>query len=103
MEGTLGRAHVCAAKMGVVGLVRVFTSELGEHGITANCVAPGHIDTVRGESAGQISTVATGRPIARKGMPEEIAATVRFLCQAQAGYITGQTIHVNGGMYFAGA
>jgi len=101
--GSKGRAHVCAAKMGVVGLTRVLANELGEQGVTANCIAPGHIDTVRGASAGQILAVASGRPIQRPGMPEEVAAAVRFLCSKEAAYITGQTLHVNGGMLFAGA
>ena len=100
--GTRGRAHVCAGKMGAVGLMRVLANELGEHGITVNVVAPGHIDTERGASAGAISTVTRTRPLERKGTPEEIASTVGFLCSEGGGYITGQTIHVNGGMYFAG-
>jgi len=89
--GTAGRAHVCAAKMGLVGLTRVLATELGGQGVTANCVAPGHIDTLRGASAGAMSTVTAGRPIPRRGTPEEIAAAVRFLCLPEAGYITGQT------------
>jgi 3-oxoacyl-[acyl-carrier protein] reductase len=101
--GSRGRAHVCAAKMGLVGLTRVLANELGEQGITANCVAPGHIDTVRGTAAGARSRSGETRPIARMGTPEEVAAAVAFLCRPEAGYITGQTIHVNGGLLFAGA
>jgi len=99
--GTRGRAHVCAAKMGVVGLARVLANELGEHGINVNVVAPGHVDTTRGASAGQMSTVTTERAIARKALPEEIAAMVCHLCLPEGRYVTGQTIHVNGGMLFA--
>lgn len=101
--GTRGRSHVCAAKLGVVGLSRVLANELGEHGINVNVVAPGHVDTARGKSAGQASSVTTERPMARKALPEEIAAMVCHLCLPAGRYITGQTIHVNGGMLFAGA
>lgn len=101
--GTRGRSAVCAAKLGVVGLARVLASELGEHDINVNVVAPGHVDTTRGKSAGQASAVTSERPIARKAEPEEIAAMVRHLCLPAGRYVTGQTIHVNGGMLYAGA
>ena len=101
--GTTGRSGVCAAKMGVVGLARVLASELGPHGINVNVVAPGHVDTTRGASAGQISAVTTERPMARKAMAEEVAAMVCHLCLPDGRYVTGQTIHVNGGMLMAGA
>ena len=101
--GTRGRSHVCAAKMGVVGLARVLANELGEYGINVNVVAPGHVDTARGASAGKQSTVTRERPIARKARPEEIAAMVCHLCLPSGRYGTGQTIHVNGGMHFTGA
>jgi 3-oxoacyl-[acyl-carrier protein] reductase len=86
--GTRNRVHVLAAKMGLVGLTRALATELGEHGITVNCVAPGHIDTVRGASAGQRSA-QTPRPIERMGRPDEIAAMVRHLCLPGGAYITG--------------
>lgn len=101
--GTTGRSHVCAAKMGVVGLSRVLATELGPHGINVNVVAPGHVDTTRGASAGRISAVTEQRPMARKAQPEEIAAMVTHLCLPAGRYVTGQTIHVNGGMLFAGS
>lgn len=101
--GTRGRSHVCAAKMGVVGLSRVLANELGEHGINVNVVAPGHVDTTRGKSAGQVSAVTAERPMTRKALPGEIAAMVCHLCLPAGRYITGQTIHVNGGMLFSGA
>ncbi len=101
--GTAGRAHVCAAKMGVVGLCRVLARELGPHDINVNVVAPGHIDTTRGSSAGALSSVSRERPMARMGRPEEVAAMVAHLCRPEGRYITGQTIHVNGGMMMAGA
>lgn len=101
--GTTQRAHVCAAKMGVVGLARVLANELGPHDINVNVVCPGHVDTTRGTSAGATSTVTPQRPIARKALPEEIAGMVCHLCLPVGRYVTGQTIHVNGGMLFAGA
>jgi len=101
--GTPNRTHVLASKMGLVGLVHGLAAELGAHNITANIVAPGHVDTARGASAGTISSVSSARPIARKADPGEIAAMVRYLCGPDAAYITGQTLHVNGGMYMAGA
>jgi 3-oxoacyl-[acyl-carrier protein] reductase len=101
--GTTQRAHVCAAKMGVVGLARVLANELGPHDINVNVVCPGHVDTTRGASAGATSTVTDRRPMVRKARPEEIAAMVCQLCLPDGRYVTGQTIHVNGGMLMAGA
>jgi len=101
--GARGRSHVCAAKMGVVGLSRVLANELGEYGINVNVVAPGHVDTTRGASAGKASSVSSERAIGRKAQPKEIAAMVSHLCLPAGRYVTGQTIHVNGGMLFAGA
>ena len=101
--GTTLRAHVCAAKMGVVGLSRVLANELGPHDINVNVVCPGHVDTTRGASAGATSTVSPDRSMARKAMPGEIAGMVCHLCLPVGRYVTGQTIHVNGGMLMAGA
>ncbi len=104
--GTTGRAHVCAAKMGAVGLMRTLATELGPDNITSNTVAPGHIDTVRGAAAGARSVggsgrpAESGRPIQRRGIPREIASAVAYACSPDAAYMTGQTIHVNGGMYY---
>lgn len=100
--GSRGRSAVCAAKMGVVGLARVLATELGEHDINVNVVAPGHVDTARGASAGQRSAISRDRPMERMARPEEIAAMVCHLCLPAGRYVTGQTIHVNGGMLFAG-
>lgn len=97
------RAHVTAAKMGLLGLTRTIAIEFGDRGITANCVAPGHVDTVRGTSAGKRSSGGLSRPIERLGRMDEIAAMVRHLCRPEGAYITGQCLHVNGGMYMAGA
>lgn len=99
--GTKNRIHVCAAKAGLEGLTRGLAMELAEHGITVNCIAPGSIDTVRGATAGARpgNMGATGVPIGRFGRPEEIAAMVRHLCLPEGGFITGQTIHLNGGAW----
>jgi 3-oxoacyl-[acyl-carrier protein] reductase len=97
-SGATRRAHVIAAKAGLVGLTRALAHDLGPHRITVNCVAPGLIDTARvgAEPAHHAGKVP---PVGRKGTPEEIATLVRFLCGPDARYITGQTIHANGGLY----
>ncbi len=97
--GARNRVHVIAAKAGLVGLTKGLALELAAHGITANCVVPGTIDTQRGASAGKRPVLAGGAMIDRLGRPEEIAAMVRHLCLPEARYITGQTIHVSGGRY----
>jgi 3-oxoacyl-[acyl-carrier protein] reductase len=98
--GTRHRAHVVAAKAGLVGFTKALAHELAEHKITANCVVPGLIETARDPNAAmphhhQVSRTLSGR----LGAPEEIAAAVRFLAGPQGRYIAGQTLHVNGGMY----
>ncbi len=101
--GSVGRVHVNASKAGLEGLMRGFAMELAPHNITANCVAPGSIDTVRGPSAGGAhgrGSISRDIPLGRQGRPEEIAAMVRFLVGPEGRYVTGQTIHVNGGMFF---
>ena len=99
--GTPGRVHVSAAKMGLIGFTHALAMELAPHAITVNCVAPGSIDTVRGASAGVRPNRmgASEIPLGRQGRVEEIAGTVRHLCMPDGAYITGQTIHVNGGMF----
>ncbi|MBO6949207.1 MAG: SDR family oxidoreductase [Rhodospirillales bacterium] len=101
--GNVGRAHVGAAKMGLLSLTRSIAVEFGPNGVTANMVAPGHIDTVRGEAAGERSKSGAGRPIQRMGKTSEIAGMVRHLCRPEGAYITGQCIHVDGGIYLGGA
>lgn len=96
--GAPRRAHVVAAKAGLGGLTRALAHDLAPHNVTVNCVAPGLIDTARtGAEPGHHKSLAT--PIGRRGRPEEIAGVVRFLCGPGARYITGQTIHANGGLY----
>jgi 3-oxoacyl-[acyl-carrier protein] reductase len=99
--GSVGRVHVNASKAGLEGFMRGLAMELAPHNITANCVAPGSIDTVRGASAGGPHGRGMGReiPAGRQGKPEEIAAMVRFLVGPEGRYVTGQTIHVNGGLF----
>jgi 3-oxoacyl-[acyl-carrier protein] reductase len=100
--GTPGRTHVCAAKAGLIGLTRALAMELAQHDIRVNCVAPGAIDTVRGASAGTRPPGMDARaPLRRLGRSEEIAAMVRQLCLPDGAYITGQTIHVNGGVFLS--
>lgn len=101
--GAKARVHVNASKAGLEGLVRGLAMELAPHGITVNSVAPGSIDTVRGVTAGGKPTSMTigGIPLNRQGTVEEIAAAVSLLVGPQGGYITGQTIHVNGGVFLA--
>ncbi len=99
--GAIGRVHAITAKAGMVGLTRALAKELAGDNITVNTVVPGSIETIRGFAAGGNSGRAAlpDSPLGRRGKPEEIAAMVRFLCSDQARYITGQSIHVNGGAY----
>lgn len=101
-KGTPGRAHVGAAKSAIIGMTRSLAVELGPHGITANVVAPGVIDTVRGKAAGALPGISTlaDVPVGRKGRPEEIAHVITMLCRPDGAYTTGQTIEVNGGSHF---
>ena len=97
--GGSGRAHVSAAKMGLVGMARALAVEFAGHNIRANVVSPGSIDTRRDnpEWYGGRPPDAAGIPLGRQGHVDEIAATCLFLVSEDGGFITGQTIHVNGG------
>jgi 3-oxoacyl-[acyl-carrier protein] reductase len=99
--GTPNRCHVSASKAGLEGLMRALAVELAPLGITCNTVAPGAVDTVRGASAGALpnTLVDRGVPLGRKAAVEEISAAVRFLAGPEGRYITGQTLHVNGGAF----
>ena len=98
--GSEGRAHVLAAKSGLVGLTHGLACDLSPKGITVNCVVPGLIATARDKSAGTPAHhAAHGTLVGRRGAPEEVARLVRFLCEPSARYITGQTIHANGGAF----
>jgi 3-oxoacyl-[acyl-carrier protein] reductase len=99
--GTPNRCHVSASKSGLEGFMRALAIELAPHNIRCNCVAPGSVDTVRGATAGARPATMTddGIPLRRKATVEEIAHTIRLLAGPEGGYITGQTIHVNGGAF----
>jgi 3-oxoacyl-[acyl-carrier protein] reductase len=98
--GNPGQANYVAAKAGVIGLTKTTARELASRGITVNAVAPGYIETDMTSKLGE--DVKEGMlsmiPLARLGYPEDIAKTVRFLCSEDASYMTGQTLHVDGGM-----
>ena len=97
-KGRAEWAHVCAGKMGALGLTRALAAELAPHGIRVNHIVPGAFDTTRvGNQAAPSAAEAAGIPAGRLGLPEEIGKTVAFLASDGADYITGQTIHVNGG------
>ena len=102
-QGAAGRAHVVAAKAGLAGLTRALAQELAPQNITVNCVVPGTIETVRGlPGAPERPAHRQALPaLGRRGEPAEVADTVRFLCGPGARYITGQSVHVNGGGYMA--
>jgi 3-oxoacyl-[acyl-carrier protein] reductase len=100
-SGNPGQINYAAAKAGVAGMTRSLAREIGSRNITVNCVAPGFIDTdmTKGLPQEQQSALKTQIPLGRLGSPEDIAHAVAFLASPHAGYITGTTLHVNGGMY----
>jgi 3-oxoacyl-[acyl-carrier protein] reductase len=100
-SGNPGQANYAAAKAGVAGMTRALARELGSRNITVNCVAPGFIATDMTDALpeAQKAALLAQIPLGRLGTPQEIAATVAFLCSADAGYITGAELHVNGGMF----
>ena len=100
-SGNAGQANYAAAKAGVAGMSRALARELGSRSITVNCVAPGFIDTdmTRALTEAQTSALMQGIPLGRFGQPEDVAAAVAYLASPRAGYVTGVTLHVNGGMY----
>jgi 3-oxoacyl-[acyl-carrier protein] reductase len=102
-SGNAGQANYAAAKAGVAGMSRALAKELGSRNITVNCVAPGFIDTdmTRALTEEQAKALHQQIPLGRFGEPEDVAAAVAFLASRQAAYITGVTLHVNGGMYMS--
>ena len=99
--GTPNRCHVSASKAGLEGLMRALAIELAPHGISCNCVSPGAVDTVRGASAGVLPPTLgdKGIPLGRKATMEDISGAVLYLAGPAGRYITGQTLHVNGGAF----
>jgi 3-oxoacyl-[acyl-carrier protein] reductase len=101
--GNPGQANYAAAKAGVAGMSRSFAREIGSRNITVNCVAPGFIDTdmTRALSEEQQNALKVNIPLGRLGEADDVANAVVFLASDQAGYVTGTTLHVNGGLYLA--
>jgi len=98
--GALNRAHVVTAKAGLVGLTRALAYDLAADNITVNCVAPGLIETHRKPGLAEPSHHRIHQPLrGRRGTPDDVASTVRFLCGPGARYVSGQTVHVNGGAF----
>jgi 3-oxoacyl-[acyl-carrier protein] reductase len=100
-SGNAGQMNYAAAKAGVAGMSRALAREIGSRNITVNCIAPGFIDTdmTKALNEQQIAALLLQIPLGRFGLPEDIAAAVSFLASPLASYITGTTLHVNGGMY----
>lgn len=100
-SGNAGQANYCAAKAGVAGMSRSLARELGSRNITVNCVAPGFIatDMTHALTEEQKQAMLASIPLGRAGTPEDIAGAVSFLVSPAAAYVTGTTVHVNGGMF----
>ena len=103
LSGNPGQANYAAAKAGMIGFTRALAKEVGSRGVTVNCVAPGFIQTDMTEALGdeQRRKLLEQVPLGRFGLAEEVAGVVEFMVSAAAGYITGEVINVNGGMYMA--
>lgn len=100
VTGNPGQANYCASKAGLIGMTKSLAQEVGSRGITLNCVAPGFIATAMTDALNddQKATINAKIPAQRMGQPEEIASAVVYLASDEASYVTGQTLHVNGGM-----
>jgi 3-oxoacyl-[acyl-carrier protein] reductase len=101
--GNPGQTNYAASKAGIEGFTRALAQEVGSRGITVNCVAPGFIDTDMTAALGdaQVDNLTATIPLGRIGSPRDVASAVSFLVSEDAGYITGETLHVNGGLYSA--
>lgn len=100
-KGQVGHSNYMASKSGLIGLTHGLASELGRYNITVNCIAPGLIETDMTKDLTHAAEDIKKLPISRIGKPEDISNVVKFLANEQSGYITGTTIHVNGGMYMS--
>jgi len=102
-SGNFGQANYCASKAGLTGMSKALALECASRGVTVNCVAPGFIATPMTDvlTPEQKTRILPGIPMSRMGTPEEVAAAALFLASDEAAYITGATLHVNGGMYLA--
>ena len=102
-SGNAGQANYAAAKAALIGFSKSLAQEIGSRNITVNCVAPGFIDTdmTRSLTDAQRQKLIERIPLGRLGLPEDVAHAVAFLASREAGYITGATLHVNGGLYMA--
>jgi len=100
VTGNAGQANYAAAKAALIGMAKSLAAETASRGITVNCIAPGMITTAMTDklSEEQRARIAAAIPMGRFGLPDEIAAAAVYLASAEAGYITGQTLHINGGM-----
>ncbi|MBV9859825.1 MAG: 3-oxoacyl-[acyl-carrier-protein] reductase [Alphaproteobacteria bacterium] len=100
VTGNAGQANYAAAKAGMIGMAKSIAAEVAGRGVTVNCIAPGFIPTAMTEklTEEQRARITAHIPAGRPGTPEEVAAAVFFLASREAGYMTGQTLHVNGGM-----
>jgi 3-oxoacyl-[acyl-carrier protein] reductase len=103
LTGNAGQANYAAAKAGILGFTKSLAKEIASRGVTVNALAPGFIDTdmTRTLSEDQRTALTSQVPMARLGSVDDIAAAVLFLCSPGASYVTGETLHVNGGMYMA--
>lgn len=101
--GNAGQVNYCASKAGLIGMSKALAQEVGRRNVTVNCVAPGFIDSAMTKNLPEKvkEKMLSAVPIGRMGVPEEVAYAVAFLASEKAGYITGSTIHVNGGLYLA--
>ena len=102
-SGNAGQANYCASKAGLTGMAKALAKEAASRGVTVNCIAPGFIATNMTDALNddQKSNITQNIPAGRMGVPDDIAAAALFLASDQAGYVTGETMHVNGGLWMA--